>query len=138
MSTEETRSVVEGYLADHGPEWLSERIVFQDMTKPEPMRGRSEVSAFVRRFYIDVFGGGRVEETRLTAEGHRVVAEWLFRGRHAGSLLGETPTGREVEVPMACVYEVMAGEITAARLYYDQSTLLRQLGAGAALAIGRA
>ena len=50
--------------------------------------------------------------------------------------MGETPTSHEIAVPMACVYEVVGGEIAAARLYYDQLTLLRQIGAGTALPVG--
>ena len=57
-----------------------ETILFQDMTQRQPMRGRSEVDAFLHRFYAEVFGGGRIEDLRLTADGSRVVAEWQFLG----------------------------------------------------------
>lgn len=132
MNHDDARQVVEGYLDGHRPEWLSEQVVFHDMTRPEPMRGRAEVTGFLHRFYEDLFSGGRVEHVRLTAGAGRVVAEWVFHGRHSGSVMGESPTGRDVEIPMACAYEVAAGEITAARLYYDQATLLRQIGAATA------
>lgn len=133
---EEARRVVEGYLADHAAEWLSEQVEFRDMTQPEPMQGRTEVTAFLHRFYNEVFSDARADAPRLTAEAGRVVAEWTFRGRHTGSLMGETPTGREVELPMACSYDVQAGEISAARLYYDTATLVRQVTPDAGMPTG--
>jgi hypothetical protein len=64
----------------------------------------------------------------MTLDGSRVAVEWLFRGRHAGSLGNEIPTGRLVAVPMAGVFEVVDGEIRRADLYYDSVGLLRDLG----------
>jgi hypothetical protein len=44
--------------------------------------------------------------------------------------MGESPTGNRVSHPMACVYEVTAGEIRRASLYYDTAGFLEQLGIG--------
>ena len=135
MSATETLRVVQGYLDRHAPEWLSEEVEFRDMTRPGPMRGRDEVAAFLNLFFGQVFTEARIEQVRLTPGDDRVCAEWTFRGRHTGTLAGETPTGREVAHPMACVYEVEGGEIRRARLYYDAVGLLAQLGVGASPAI---
>jgi ketosteroid isomerase-like protein len=129
MSTNDTLRVVQGYLAGHAVEWLSEEIEFRDMSRPEPMRGRAEVGGFLHLFFAEVFGDARIDEVRLTPDGDRVCAEWIFRGRHIGSLAGEVPTNRDVAHPFAAVYEVAGGEIRRARLYYDTAGLLSQLGA---------
>jgi steroid delta-isomerase-like uncharacterized protein len=121
--------IVQSYLADHAVEWLSEQVEFHDMTQPEPMHGRAEVARFLGKFYRDTFSDAHVDELRLTADGERVCVEWVFRGRHTGSLAGEEPTGRKVAQPMACVFEVAAGEIRRARLYYDGASLIHQLTA---------
>jgi len=131
MSAAETLRVVQGYLDGHAVEWLSEDVEFRDMTRPGPMRGRDEVAAFLALFFGQVFSEARIEEVRLTPAEDRVCAEWTFRGRHTGTLAGETPTGRDVAQPMACVYEVEGGEIRRARLYYDAAGLIAQLGIGA-------
>ncbi|HEX6128005.1 MAG TPA: ester cyclase [Candidatus Limnocylindria bacterium] len=131
MSAAETLRVVQGYLDGHAVEWLSEDVEFRDMTRPEPMRGRDEVAAFLHLFFGQVFSEARIEQVRLTPAEDRVCAEWTFRGRHTGTLAGETPTGREISQPMASLYEVEGGEIRRARLYYDAAGLLAQLGVGA-------
>ena len=132
MSANETLQVVQGYLDGHAVEWLSEDIEFRDMTRPEPMRGRGEVGAFLHLFFGQVFSDARIEDVRLTPAEDRVCVEWTFRGRNTGSLSGEPPTGGDVAQPMACVYEVAGGEIRRASLYYDSAGLLAQLGIGAA------
>jgi len=131
MSSGEALRVVQGYLVGHAVEWLSEEVVFRDMTRPDPMRGRQEVADFLRRFFAEVFSEARIEDVRLTAASDRVCAEWVFRGRHSGSLAGEAPTGREIRHPMVCVYEVTGGEIRRASLYHDAAGLLAQLSVGA-------
>lgn len=134
MSAAETLRVVQGYLDGHAVEWLSEDVEFRDMTRPEPMRGRDEVAAFLHLFFGQVFSEARIEQVRLTPAEDRVCAEWTFRGRHTGTLAGETPTERDVAHPMTCVYEVEGGEIRRARLYYDAAGLIDQLGVGATAA----
>jgi hypothetical protein len=71
---------------------------------------------------------------RLSGQGHRQLGEWVFRGRHVGSLMGEPPGGRQVEIPMAAVDEVESSEITWARLHYAATTATRQLGLESAAA----
>ena len=48
--------------------------------------------------------------------------------------MGEPPSGRQVEIPMAAVDEVEGSEITWARLYYAAATATRQLGLESAAA----
>ena len=125
----EARQLVEGFLDGHAVEWLSQEIEFRDMTRPGPMRGAAggrRVPA--RLFFSEVFSDGRIDDVRLTAGGDRVWAEWNFRGRHTGSLMGEPPSDNHVSHPMACVYEVAGGEIRRASLYYDTAGLLAQVG----------
>jgi steroid delta-isomerase-like uncharacterized protein len=128
MAAAEALRVVQGYLAGHGLEWLSEDVEFWDTTRPAPMHGRDEVGGYLHRFFVEAFDEARIDEVRLTPGGDRVCAEWTFRGRHAGSLAGEPATGHEVVHLFAAVYEVANGEICRARVYHDSAGLVRQLG----------
>ncbi len=133
MSVDETGRVLSAYFTDHGGQWLAESIEFHDMSQPEPYRGRDQVGAWLHHFYEEAFPGARAEQPRLVVGDGIGAADWVFRGRHLGSLMGEAPTGRVVEVPMAAIYEVDGGEIVRARLYSDSASLARQLSpAGAA------
>lgn len=130
MSTLQTRRVVEGYLSEHGGEWLAEAVEFFEPAASEPHRGRSEVAEWLAGFYGGAFGEARAEPVALVVDGERAGYEFVFSGVHRGSLFGETPTGRVVRMPMAAFYQVRAGEIVAARLYYDTGGLHAQLTSG--------
>jgi len=123
-----TLQVLRGFLADRDPRWLTEDVELHDCTRPQPFRGRAEAGAWWSRLYDEVFADARADTTRVTVDGSRAAVEWMFRGRHVGSLLGESPSGRIVALPMAGIFEVTDGEIRRADLYYDALGLLRQLG----------
>ena len=89
MTLEETRSVVEGYLADRGGHWLAEDVELE-LADSERRAGRREVARLLERLCA-----GRAAE--LTFADGRAVVEW------AG--------GR------AAVFEVEAGEIVRTRVY---------------------
>ncbi|MHB8489092.1 MAG: ester cyclase [Candidatus Dormibacteria bacterium] len=127
MSLDETRRVMEGYFGSHGGSWFADDVEFHDMSQPEPQRGRANVEAWLDSFYHGAFAEARADEARLVVGDGVAAADWVFKGRHAGSLMGEQPTGKLVEVPMAALYEIAAGEIVRARLYYDSAALARQL-----------
>jgi carboxymethylenebutenolidase len=91
----------------------------------------------VRRFYGEEFFAGMPADTKMTpvaqtiAENvvidesvisftHDVPMEWI--------LPGIAPTGRAVEFGMIAVISFENGKIANERLYWDQATLLAQLG----------
>ncbi len=128
MSAVQTRKVVEGFLGEHGSEWLAEAVEFYEPAAAEPHRGRSDVAQWLAGFYGAAFDGARAEPVALIVDGERAGYQFVFSGVHSGSLFGEAPTGRAVRVPMAVFYEVKDGEIVSASLYYDTAGLSAQLG----------
>ena len=66
------------------------------------MHGREQVLGFLGVFW-DAFPDGRLETSRLLAEGSVVAAEGRFKGTHTGvtrTQAGDVaPTGRKVDLP---------------------------------------
>jgi predicted ester cyclase len=95
------------------------------------MHGREEVLGFLGVFW-DAFPDGRLETSRLLAEGSVVAAEGRFIGTHSGVM--RTPagdvaaTGRQVDFRWMSSYEVRGDELASEHLYFDQAELLGQLG----------
>ena len=58
-----------------------------------------------------------------------VVVEWTFAAEHKGPFAGYAATDARIEVPGCGVheYDAVKRQITAARIYFDSTTLLRQL-----------
>ena len=57
-----------------------------------------------------------------------VVVEAVVRGTHKGPLRGLPPTGREFELPILSLFLFDRDELICERVYFDQQTMLRQLG----------
>jgi steroid delta-isomerase-like uncharacterized protein len=57
----------------------------------------------------------------------RLAALWTLRGTHKGSLFGNLPTGRLVEVQGFLFARAAAGRIVEGWIFIDQMSLLQQL-----------
>lgn len=96
-------------------------------------RGKAEL----RRFYAEVFIPSWPDDTDVapvsrTVGDTCVVDELLVRGTHDRPmpfwLPGVEPTGRRFELPHAAVITFRGGLIASERIYWDQASLLVQLG----------
>jgi len=58
-----------------------------------------------------------------------VIVEWSFEADHSGPFAGRAATGVAVKLPGCGVYEFdpVNRKITAARIYFDVTTLLKQV-----------
>jgi steroid delta-isomerase-like uncharacterized protein len=57
-----------------------------------------------------------------------VIAEFDLLGTHLGPLRSLPPTGRSFRCRMAAFFLFEGDRITCERVYFDQNTILRQLG----------
>ena len=95
------------------------------------MKGKPAVrDQFVRPFITGFPGNLHVAKNMIFGS-NVVVVEWSFEAQHKGPFAGRDATGAQVRVPGCSVYEydLTRQQITAGRLYFDSSTLLKQIGA---------
>jgi len=96
-------------------------------------RGRAEMLEFYGRHFIPKMPADTeiVPVCRTVGQG-RVVDEMIFRFTHDlemdWMLPGVPPTGRRVEVPLVVVVQLRGDEIVCERIYWDQASVLAQLG----------
>jgi carboxymethylenebutenolidase len=96
-------------------------------------RGRDEMLDFYGRHFIPkmpadtritpvcrTVGQGRVVDEMIFSFTHDVEMDWM--------LPGVAPTGRRVEVPLVVVVQLRGGQIVYERIYWDQASVLVQLG----------
>jgi steroid delta-isomerase-like uncharacterized protein len=89
--------------------------------------GTEEVSGYYeesRRAFPDQ----RNELLALHHADEAVLVEAVIRGTHKGPLRSLPPTGREYELPILAIFEFDGDKLTCERVYFDQMTVLRQLG----------
>ena len=57
-----------------------------------------------------------------------VIVEFDLLGTHLGNFVGFDPTGRTFRCRMVAIFEFAGDRIVCERIYFDSSTVLRQLG----------
>jgi len=93
------------------------------------MNGKAAIrDQFVRPFIAGFPGNHHVVKNMIFGK-DMVVVEWSFEANHSGPFAGRSPTGTAVKLPGCGVYEFdpVSRKITAARIYFDVTTLLKQI-----------
>ena len=121
------REVVARYLEDHDPRYLAEDVTLDVVAERRPRAGRAAVAGLVHDVRHRLFTEVDDQVTSLRAVGDEVVVELTFRARPVPAQWGRAVTGRRVSVRAVLVCVVCAGEITHARLYYDATSVRREL-----------
>src|SRR5262245_29328175 len=139
---------IESFIAEYYEAWGGtdeDRIMSyysDDVTIQIPgslMQGQSAVREQFVRPFITAFPGNRHLVTNTIFGRGVVVAEFVFAARHQGAFAGHEATDSAVELPGCGVYQYDAAkrQITAARIYFDVGTLLKQLIAQRSSTSGR-
>jgi len=83
---------------------------------------------FVRPF-VAGFPGNRHVVKEMIFGKEIVVVEWSFEANHSGPFSGRAATGTAVKLPGCGVYQFdpVRRQITVARIYFDVTTLLKQI-----------
>jgi len=97
------------------------------------LEGKAAVRDHFVRPFVAAFPGNLHVIRNLAHAKSLVAVEWSFEAVHTGTFGGIQPTGNHVRVPGCSFYEydLAARTIPAGRIYFDLSTLLRQIGAPA-------
>jgi carboxymethylenebutenolidase len=96
-------------------------------------RGPREMLEFYGRHFIPKMPADtQIVPVCRTVGQQRVVDEMIFKFTHDiemdWMLPGVAPTGRRVEVPLVVVVQLGGDEIVCERIYWDQASVLVQLG----------
>ena len=94
--------------------------------------GRAAIRAFCENVGSAV-SDINIETSLVIEEGDTVVAEWMSRLTHTGSLTMAdgteiTATGKMVEHPGVTISQVRDGKFASMREYFDSALWMRQLG----------
>jgi len=83
---------------------------------------------FVRPFVAGFPGNRHIVKNMIFGK-NVVIVEWSFEAAHKGAFAGAAATGMAVKLPGCGVYEFdpVNRQITAARIYFDVTTLLKQI-----------
>ena len=93
------------------------------------MQGKSAVREQFVRPFITAFPGNRHFVKNIIFGRDVAVIEFTFKAEHKGPFDGRAATDARIELPGCGVYEYDSArrQITAARIYFDVGTLLKQI-----------
>ena len=96
-------------------------------------RGAEEMLEFYARHFIPKMPSDtQITPVCRTVGQGRIIDEMIFKFTHDTEmdwmLPGVAPTGRRVEVPLVVVVQLSEEEIVCERIYWDQASVLVQLG----------
>ncbi len=106
---------------------LAPDTVWQSDAFPQPFQGHAGARQFFQ-VYVGGFPDLHLDVEQILGEGDTVVARWRSSGTHRGDLAGIKPTNRRSELNGCTVAEVKAGKVGRTWIYFDNATMLRQLG----------
>jgi steroid delta-isomerase-like uncharacterized protein len=130
MSVERTKDVIERYVAsDHGDvAMMAPDVVFRIMATGDEHRKPEGVKAMLDWFYHVAFDANAETKNMIVGEGIAVL-EADFVGRHTGEFAGVPPSGKDVRIPLAVIYELRDDRIVEGRVYFETPAFLAQVGA---------
>ena len=106
---------------------LAQDGTYEDPTSGGPLSGQA-LSQYAGGL-ISAFPDLSFDLVRGVPAGHEMVAaEWLMKGTNSGPFAGDPPTGKSVALPGADFLTVAGDKIGSVKGYFDQRTLVEQLG----------
>ncbi|MBM3736899.1 MAG: ester cyclase [Acidobacteria bacterium] len=92
------------------------------------VRGAEGVGALLGGLFAG-FPDFRAEIQALHHTDSAVVAEVLMTGTHQGPWAGLPATGKPIHVPTCCIFEFDGDKLMNEKVYFDNATMMAQLGA---------
>ncbi|MGH9340404.1 MAG: ester cyclase [Acidobacteriota bacterium] len=102
--------------------------VYRDHARGVNFSGHDELKTFLQR-WVDAMSDAQITEPTYSEAGNVVIAQFTGRGRNDGPLGPLPPSGKEITLPFCEVIRFNEqGKISSVDAYYDQLTMLVQLG----------
>lgn len=109
-------------------ERLAENCTYHDQARGQTFNGRAGFREFLNG-WVTAFSNARVSDPTYIDGGDVVIAQFHARGTNDGALGPLPATGRNIDLPMCEIgWFNEQGQIVRGGLYYDQLTMLTQLG----------
>lgn len=107
---------------------LVENITYTDRARATSIKGKSNFREFVEA-WARAFSDGKITNPQYTDAGNTIIAQWTVEGTNDGPFLSLPPTGRRISVAFCEIVQYdSSGRAIAGSLYYDQYSILTQLG----------
>lgn len=106
----------------------AENVVYTDNARGLTFNGRDKLKAW-QEGWARAFSDGRITDPKYIDAGDIVVAQFTAVGTNDGPFGSLKPTGRRISLPFCEILHFdKQGHVISGGVYYDQYSLLTQLG----------
>jgi steroid delta-isomerase-like uncharacterized protein len=111
------------------------RALFTDDAEIATPAGTLDLDAHEQmgQVFMAAFPDSHLDVSRIVSVGDEVWVTGRFRGTQTGELIGDQGTipasGKEIDIPFAEVFTMRDGRIARQETYWDQLTMMTQIGA---------
>ena len=120
---------VEEYIKTHDTKYLSDDVVFNNMSTGEELQGKKAIGEMLHYMYHVAFDAKAILLNTIITE-KKALLEATFTGKHIGEFAGIAPTHVEVKVPLSVSYDLNdEGYIVRGRIYMLTDVLMQQIKA---------
>jgi steroid delta-isomerase-like uncharacterized protein len=129
MSVESTRAVMMKYFDSKHTDvsMMADDVVFTMMANGQETKTPQGVLQMLNYFYHIAFDAG-AEIRNLLFDDGKALVEGNVIGKHIGEFAGIGATGKDINVPIAIIYDLENDQIKRARIYFEMPVLMEQLG----------
>jgi steroid delta-isomerase-like uncharacterized protein len=107
---------------------MTDSVSYSDHARDVHLKSRNEFKDWAMA-WAKAFSDGKIINPRYIDAGDTVVAEFTVEGTNDGPFGSLPPSGRRISLPFCeiCKFDA-GGQVISGGAYYDQFTLLTQLG----------
>ena len=107
---------------------MAEDLDYRDQARNVTFTGRDGFKDFMQG-WVGAFSDAEVSDPSYLDAGDTVIAQFIARGVNDGALVPLPATGRRIDVPFCEMFRFDdGGQIVSGGIYYDQLTMMTQLG----------
>ena len=107
---------------------MAEDFTYRDQARNVTFTGRNGFKEFMQG-WVTAFSNAAVSDPIYLDAGDTVIAQFMARGVNDGAFGPLPKTGREIDVPFCKLMRFDdKGQIVSGNIYYDQHTMMTQLG----------
>jgi steroid delta-isomerase-like uncharacterized protein len=107
---------------------VAEKLVYEDFPRTSTLDSRQKFRQFAEN-WAKAFSDGRIVNPQYLDAGDTVIAQFTCEGTNDGPFAGLPPTNRRMSLQFCEIARFdKDGKVISGNIYYDQYTLLVQLG----------
>ncbi len=107
---------------------MAEGFTYRDQARNVTFTGRDGFKEFMQG-WAEAFSNATVTDPSYLDAGDTVIAQFMGQGVNDGAFGPLPETGREINVPFCELMRFdLSGQVVSGGIYYDQLTLMTQLG----------